>query len=57
VNLQPTPARLFLLKSDLTVPTNLYMMGLIFACIPPFIIYVLFQRKIMGGMMAGAVKG
>ncbi len=57
VNLQPTPTRLFLLKNDITVPTNHYMMGLIFACIPPFIIYTVFQRKIMGGMMAGAVKG
>ena len=52
-----TPARIFLLKSDKTVTTNIYMMGLIFASIPSLIIFRVFQKYIMGGVTLGAVKG
>ncbi len=52
-----TPARIFLLKSDKTVTTNIYMMGLIFASIPSLIIFCIFQKYIMGGVTLGAVKG
>ena len=55
--LYPVPTRLFLLKSDPQITPNNYLMGLMFACVPPYLIYVIFQKKIMGGMMAGAVKG
>ena len=52
-----TAARIFMLKSDTTVTTNIYMMGLIFASIPSFIIFCVFQKYIMGGVTLGAVKG
>jgi len=55
--LYPVPTRLFLLKNDPAITPNNYLMGLMFACVPPYLIYVIFQKKIMGGMMAGAVKG
>ncbi len=55
--LYPVPTRLFLLKNDPQITPNNYLMGLMFACVPPYLIYVIFQKKIMGGMMAGAVKG
>ncbi len=56
-NLYTVPTRLYLLKSDANISTNNYLMGLMFACIPPAFIYLVLQRKIMGGMMDGAVKG
>lgn len=52
-----TPARIFMLKSDSTVTTNIYMMGLIFASIPSLLIFITFQKYIMGGVTLGAVKG
>ncbi len=52
-----TPARIFMLQSDKTVTTNIYMMGLIFASIPSLIIFCVFQKYIMGGITLGAVKG
>lgn len=55
--LQIMPVKIFLLKSDKTVQMNVYMMGLIFASLPPFIIFLLFQKHIMGGVNIGGVKG
>ncbi len=54
-----TPARLFMLKdsSAASIPTNVYMMGLIFASIPSLLIFCLFQKHIVGGISLGAVKG
>jgi len=52
-----TPARIFMLKSDRTVTTNVYMMGLVFASIPSLLIFAVFQRYILGGVTVGAVKG
>ena len=52
-----TPVMLYLAKSDNTIQMNTYLMGLIFASIPPFIIFVIFQNKIMGGINVGGVKG
>ena len=52
-----TPARIFVLKNDTSVTTNIYMMGLIFASIPSLIIFCIFQKYIMGGVTLGAVKG
>ncbi len=54
---QVLPVKIFLMKSDTTVKMNTYMMGLIFASIPQFLIFVLFQRHIMGGINIGGVKG
>lgn len=52
-----TPARIFLIKNDRTVTTNIYMMGLIFASIPPMLIFCVFQKYIVGGIAVGSVKG
>jgi len=52
-----TPARIYMLKNDSTITTNIYMMGLIFASIPSLIIFAVFQRYIVGGVTLGAVKG
>lgn len=57
VDKMTTPVMLFLAKSDATIQMNTYMMGLIFASIPPFIIFALFQKHIMGGVNVGGVKG
>lgn len=55
--LQIMPVRIFLLKSDKTVQMNVYMMALIFASLPPFVIFLFFQKYIMGGINIGGVKG
>ena len=52
-----TPARIFVLKNDTSVTSNIYMMGLIFASIPSLIIFSIFQKYIIGGVTLGAVKG
>lgn len=51
------PVQIYLLKSDTSVEMNTYFMGLIFASLPPFLIFLLFQRHIMGGINIGGVKG
>ena len=40
-----------------TIQMNTYFMALVFASIPPFVIFVLFQRQILGGINVGGVKG
>jgi len=57
VKLQTLPVRIFLLKSKVQIKMNTYMMALTFACIPPLILFAIFQKKIMGGINVGAVKG
>lgn len=57
VDKMTTPVMLYLAKSDITIQMNTYLMGLIFASIPPFVIFVIFQDKIMGGVNIGGVKG
>lgn len=51
------PAKIFMIKSDTTVTTNIYMMGLIFASIPALLIFCAFQKYIVGGITLGGVKG
>ncbi len=55
--LRTLPVTIYTLKSDSTVKMNTYMMALIFASVPPFIIFALFQKHIMGGVNIGGVKG
>ena len=52
-----TPLRLYLMKNDPEIKMNTYLMGLIFASIPPYILFAIFQKKIMGGINVGGVKG
>lgn len=51
------PARLFMIKSDTSVTTNIYMMGLMILSVPTLLIFVIFQKWIVGGISVGAVKG
>lgn len=51
------PLRLYQMSKDTSVQYNTYFMGLIFGSIPPFIIFAFFQKRIMGGITVGGVKG
>lgn len=51
------PLKIFRLQSDPNVQMNTYFMALVFASIPPFIIFAVFQKRILGGINIGGVKG
>jgi raffinose/stachyose/melibiose transport system permease protein len=48
---------LYNFKSQYTTQYNLLFMNILLITIPPFIAYMIFQRQIVAGMTAGAVKG
>ncbi len=39
------------------VPLNMMLAGLVIASIPMVVIFLIFQRSIIGGLSAGAMKG
>jgi multiple sugar transport system permease protein len=45
------------LSSTSQVPLNVMMAGLVIASIPMIVIFLIFQRSIIGGLSAGAMKG
>ncbi|MBO5008311.1 MAG: carbohydrate ABC transporter permease [Clostridia bacterium] len=51
------PLSIYRLQSDTGIQMNTYFMALVFASIPPFIIFAFFQKQIMGGVNIGGVKG
>lgn len=51
------PLKIYRLQGDASVQMNTYFMALVFASIPPFIIFVIFQKRILGGVNIGGVKG
>ncbi len=51
------PLKVYLLQFDREVQMNTYFMAFVFASLPPFLIFALFQKKIMGGITMGGVKG
>ena len=51
------PLKIYRLKGATNIQMNTYFMALVFASIPPFVIFVLFQRQILGGINVGGVKG
>ncbi len=51
------PLKIYRLSSDTSIAMNTYFMGLIFAALPSFLIFILFQKYIMGGINVGGVKG
>lgn len=55
--LQPIPTIIFRLKNSAAMKMNSYMLLLVIATIPPTIVFVFFQKQIMGGINVGAVKG
>jgi len=51
------PLKIYRLQSDTSIQMNTYFMALVFASIPPFIIFAFFQKRILGGINVGGVKG
>lgn len=51
------PLKVYRLRSDTNIQMNTYFMALVFASIPPFIIFFIFQKRILGGINIGGVKG
>ena len=51
------PLKIYRLQSDNSVQMNTYFMALVFASLPPFLIFAVLQRKILGGVNIGGVKG
>lgn len=51
------PLKIYRLQTDTQVQMNTYFMALVFASIPPFIIFAIFQKRILGGINVGGVKG
>ncbi|MBQ7097204.1 MAG: carbohydrate ABC transporter permease [Clostridia bacterium] len=51
------PLKIYRLQADTSVQMNTYFMALVFASIPPFIIFAVFQKQILGGINIGGVKG
>lgn len=52
-----TPLKIYRLQSDTGIEMNTRFMGLVFASVPPFIIFLIFQKQILGGINVGGVKG
>ncbi|TNB72975.1 carbohydrate ABC transporter permease [Arthrobacter sp. BB-1] len=48
---------LFNFQSQFTTAYNLLFMNILLITVPPFIMYLFFNRQIVAGMTAGAVKG
>ena len=51
------PVKLMKIKSDTSIQMNTYFMCMMFASIPTFLIFAIFQKQIMGGVNIGGVKG
>ena len=51
------PLKIYRLQQDPGLQMNTYFMALVFASVPPFLIFVIFQKRILGGVNIGGVKG
>ena len=51
------PLEIYRLRSDGRVRMNTYFMALVFSSVPPFLIFAVFQKRIVGGINIGGVKG
>ncbi|MBO5007843.1 MAG: carbohydrate ABC transporter permease [Clostridia bacterium] len=51
------PLKIYRLQTDTSIQMNTYFMALVFASVPPFIIFAVFQKRILGGINIGGVKG
>lgn len=56
-NKSVVPLKIFYLQSNSQVQMNTYFMALVLASLPPFLIFAVFQKQIMGGVNIGGVKG
>ena len=48
---------LFNFQSQFQTQSNLLFMNILLVTIPPLIVFIFFNRQIVAGMTAGAVKG
>ena len=55
--IQTLPVRIYTLNSDISIKMNTYMLCLILSSVPMFILFMLFQKQIVGGINVGGVKG
>lgn len=51
------PLKVYKMSGDSSVKMNTYFMGLVFSAIPSFVIFLFFNKQIMGGVNIGGVKG
>ncbi len=51
------PLKIYRLQGDTSIQMNTYFMALVFASVPPFLIFAIFQKRILGGINIGGVKG
>ncbi len=52
-----TPLKVYRMQLDNKIQMNIKFMGLVLASIPQFLIFIIFQRHILGGINIGGVKG
>lgn len=51
------PLKIYQLSADTSIKMNTYFMGLVIASMPPFLIFLIFNKHIQGGINIGGVKG
>lgn len=51
------PLKVYRMQADNKIQMNVKFMGLVLASISQFLIFVIFQRHILGGINIGGVKG
>lgn len=56
-NREVTPLKIYRLQSDASIQMNARFMGYMFASVPPLLIFLIFQKRIIGGINIGGVKG
>ncbi len=56
-SIQTLPVKTYMMQQSTVLKMNTYMMGLIIASVPLFIVFVVLQKRIVGGINVGGVKG
>lgn len=51
------PQKIYLLSNDTSVKMNTYMLSLVLSAVPMLILFIIFQKQIIGGVNVGGVKG
>lgn len=51
------PVKIYMMQGDGNVKMNTYMLALVISSVPGFLIFMLFQKYIVGGVNIGGVKG
>ena len=56
-NVQTIMVKIFAMQGSTLYGINVVLLGITFAIIPPAIIFIIFQRKIMNGFTMSGIKG